>query len=110
VSTDKSVCATGPRTDLKVGHYNGKNGPPGKTIWARNGAPWQTEHIGKTSWTAPHRVIYTTPRLEFLPNRLVIPSASGPQGPRASAASRSRDLPRYGDITPARSVQAGGIA
>src|SRR5208282_2281647 len=52
-----------------------------------------TQHIRKTSWRALHRVIYTTSRLEFLLNRLVSPTASGPQGPRASAGSRSRDLP-----------------
>jgi len=72
-------------------------------------AAWLTQHIRKTSWRALHRVIYTTSRLEFLPNRLV--AARNSRGVRAPAQRPVRGTsPRYGDITPARSVQAGGMA
>ena len=69
----------------------------------------RTEHIPQTSSCTPLSLIYTTSRLEFLPNRLV-PARSG-RRVRAPAQRPARgSSPRYGDITPARSVQAGGIA
>src|SRR5208283_3066821 len=53
-------------------------------------------------------MIYTSSRLEFLPNRLV-PVRSG-RRVRAPAQRPVRGTSlRYGDITPAHTVQAGGI-